>query len=291
MTAPSIPLPPRGLAARVGTVEGSDPMRFYLDEGQRLRGVIEELLADDWSWAGKRVLDFGCGSARVLRHFAGEAQHGEFWGCDIDEASIAWDKANLSPPFQFFQNPLSPPLHRQDGSLDLIWAMSVFTHIAERWSDWLLEMHRLLAPGGLLIASFLGDGMWSPLVGEPYREDEVGMSVLHQWEGPDAWVFHSEWWLRLHWGRAFDVLKIRRAPLEPDGSPQITHSYIAVRKREVEISKTELERIDPAEPRELAGLQTSLRLAQREMAALAANAGTPAQTVTARLRRLWARVR
>src|SRR5581483_10452366 len=125
------------------------------------------LLPDDWIWEGKRALDFGCGSARVLRHFAAEAERGEFWGCDIDEASIAWDRANLSPPFRFFQNPLSPPLALEAGSLDLIWAMSVFTHITDLWSEWLLEMHRALAPGGVLIASFLGEGMWQPLVGEP----------------------------------------------------------------------------------------------------------------------------
>ena len=90
--------------------------------------------------------------------------------------------------------------------------MSVFTHIADAWSDWLVEMHRLLASGGVLIASFLGEGMWEPLVGEPYREDKVGMSVMHHWEGPEAWVFHSEWWLREHWGRAFDVLTVQQPP-------------------------------------------------------------------------------
>ena len=117
--------------------------------------------------------------------------------------------ANLSPPFRFLQNGLVPPLPLTAGSLDLIWAMSVFTHIADRWSDWLVEMHRLLADGGILIASFLGEGIWDALVKEPYAEDAVGMVVLHHWEGPDAWVFHSEWWLREHWGQAFEFVEVR----------------------------------------------------------------------------------
>jgi SAM-dependent methyltransferase len=274
MTDVSLPLPPAGLAARVGTVEGVEPLAFYIEEGARLRGVIEELLPADWTWRSKRVLDFGCGSARVLRHFAREADRGVIWGCDIDPASISWDEANLSPPFRFFQNGVAPPLQLPDGSLDLIWAMSVFTHIAELWSEWLVEMHRLLAPGGILIASFLGEGMWKPLVGEPYDEDQVGMSALHHWEGPDAYVFHSEWWLRAHWGRAFDVLAVKRPPRAPDGSPQITHSYIAVRRRDVEITRADLERIEAHETRELAGLQTSLRLAKNELATLAARSST-----------------
>lgn len=266
----SLPLPPHDLAARVGSVDGVDPLRFYLDEGARLRAVIEGLVPSGWTWEGKCVLDFGCGSARVLRHFDREAEHGVFWGCDIDERSVAWDEANLSPPFRFFRNGPAPPLSLPTGSVDLIWAMSVFTHIADLWSDWLMEMHRLLVPGGVLIASYLGEGMWRPLVGEPYREDEVGMSVLHYCDGTDAWVFHSEWWLREHWGRAFDPLEVQRPPRGPDGAPQITHSYIALSKRKVPIDKAQLERISPNEAREVAALQTSLRLARKEIAELAA---------------------
>ncbi len=285
----SMPVPPRDLAARVGTVDGTDPLRFYRDEGARLRGVIEELLPAGWSWDGKRVLDFGCGSGRVLRHFADEAARGVFWGCDIDHASIAWDETHLAPPFRFFQNGLTPPLSLAAASLDLIWAMSVFTHIADTWSDWMIEMHRLLAARGILIASFLGEGMWEPLVGVQYREDEVGMSVLHYWDGPNAWVFHSDWWLREHWGRAFDVLEVRRPPRSVDGVPQITHSYIVLRKREVELSGEELERISSDEPRELAALQTSLALARQDIGTLGAGR-VPGRDPTL-LRRLLQRLR
>jgi len=78
-------------------------------------------------------------------------------------------------------------------------------------------------------------------------------------------VFHSEWWLRTHWGRAFDVLKVARPPRRADGSPDTTHSYIVLRKRPVEPTAAELERVDPSEPRELASLQTNARLLRREI--------------------------
>jgi SAM-dependent methyltransferase len=263
----TLPLPPRQLAARVGTPEGADPLRFYLDEGARLRTLIDTLVPEGWSWDGKRVLDFGCGSARVLRHFEPEAPRGDFRGCDIDAESIAWNEQALSPPFGFFRNGLAPPLALPGGALDLVYAMSVFTHIADGWSAWLAELHRVLAPGGLLIASFLGEGMWEAMVEEPFREDEVGMAVLEHWTGPDAAVFHSEWWLRAHWGRAFDVLEVRRPP-----SDAITHSHIVLRRREAPVSAAELERLDPDERREVAALATSLRLARRELARLAAGA-------------------
>ncbi len=191
-----------------------------------------------------------------------EAEEGEFIGCDIDGPSIEWATANLTPPFRFLHNGLAPPLARETGSLDLIWAMSVFTHISAGWSDWLAEMHRLLAPGGLLLASFLGEGMWEALVGDAYRDDETGMAVLRGWDGPFAWVLHSEWWLREHWGRAFDF----QAVIRPGGA--ITHSYVVLCRHDREISPAQLEWVDPTEAREIAGLQTSLRLARRDIAHL-----------------------
>jgi SAM-dependent methyltransferase len=265
------PVPPANLAVRVGSVEGADPVAFYLKEGAAVRERIEQLLPPQWSFEGKRVLDFGCGSARVLRHFLDEAEGGEFWGCDIDASSIDWVNANLNPPLHCFQNEHDPPLAFDDEYLDLIWATSVFTHI-DRWSTWLLELHRVLAPDGLLIASFLGEGIWDALVGEPYREDQVGMTVLHHWRdgGPGAEVFHSEWWLREHWGRAFEVLEVVGPPRTPNGAPEITHSYIALRKRQATPTQQELEWCNPSEPRELAALQTSVRLLRREIDELVA---------------------
>ena len=63
-----------------------------------------------------------------------------------------------------------------------------------------------------MIATFLGEGIWDALVGEPYVEEAVGMTTLRHWTLADAWVFHSEWWLREHWGRAFEVAEIVRPP-------------------------------------------------------------------------------
>ena len=41
--------------------------------------------------------------------------------------------------------------------------------------------------------------MWEALIGEAYREEAIGMTVRGHWTEQDAWVFHSEWWLREHW--------------------------------------------------------------------------------------------
>ena len=173
------PLPPVDLANRVGQLVGADgSYAAYEKVGREIRDVVVAAVPADWTWQGKRVLDFGCGAGRTLRHFLVEAAEAEFWGCDIHASSIEWVNANLSPPVRAFVNSERPPLPRPDHSFDLIYAFSVFTHITDAWSAWLLELHRLLAPGGLLVASFLGAGMSEPIAGEPWEEQRIGMNVL-----------------------------------------------------------------------------------------------------------------
>jgi SAM-dependent methyltransferase len=264
------PLPPVTLAARVGVGGSADPLEGYEREGAGVRARIEAALPADWTWAGRQVLDFGCGSARVLRHFLPEAGQADFWGCDIDAGSVEWIRSNLSPPLHVFRNELAPPLELAAETFDLVYATSVFTHIDALWSRWLLELHRILKPDGLLVSSWVGEGFWEAYNAEPYAEDEVGMVVRNHWTGPDAVVLHSEWWLREHWGRAFEVLDVARPPRSPAGTPEITHSYITLRKRPGTFTPADLEWRDPAEPRELAALDTQVRLLRRESEDLAA---------------------
>ena len=81
---------------------------------------------------------------------------GEFHGCDIDGPSIAWLTENLSPPLRVFRNEEAPPLPLESNSFDLIWAISVFTHIADLWAAWLLELHRDPPGWRLLFATIHG---------------------------------------------------------------------------------------------------------------------------------------
>ena len=127
----ALPYPPLKLADRVGRLTWDDPWKEYNRIGASCEQLIRGSLPADWWSDGRRVLDFGCGAGRVLRHFSTDAESGEFWGCDIDGASIDWCRANLSPPFRFFRNDELPPLPHPDQSFDLIYAMSVFTHLLD----------------------------------------------------------------------------------------------------------------------------------------------------------------
>jgi SAM-dependent methyltransferase len=205
------PYPPFDLVTRVFPVEEwSQPFRVYEQLGAETKSALLRLLPDDWSFSGKRVLDFGCGSGRTLRHFLSEAEEGEFWGADVDGASIEWMQQALCPPLHVWKSAHGPPLGLEPGSFDLIWAISVFTHLPQMSSlPWLLELHRLLKPDGLLIATYYGRWNSEFLAGEVWDDNKVGMNVLHHnqgWDQGGPVTLMSEWWVRAHWGRAFEIL-------------------------------------------------------------------------------------
>jgi len=272
------PFPPRELAERVGALYGDDLIE-YDEVGKAIRAEILRVLPADWTFAGKRVLDFGCGAGRTLRHFLEEAETATFYGSDIDATSIAWLESNLSPPLQVFANGETPPLPLEADSLDLIWAISVFTHISDHWAAWLLELHRLLRDDGLLLATILGPGLsdeWTEATpdpraarGEPIPDvgDRVGMNVLHygrSWDQGGPTVFLSNWWIEEHWGRAFEILTLREdgfAATPPDWRGQ---GVVLARKRPGKISIGELERIDADDPREIEALRHNIRQLHHE---------------------------
>lgn len=255
-----LPLPPRDLALRVFAIEAwSDADRAYLELGEQTKEQVVRLLPQGFSFAGKRVLDFGCGAGRTLRHFADEARTAEFWGSDIDEPSIAWLQENMCPPFHAWKSAENPPLGLEHGSFDLIYAVSVFTHLTYNSAAWLLELHRMLKPDGLLIASFTGRWTSTWLAREPWMEDRVGMNVLahdNDWDSGGPAVLMSEWWLREHWGRAFEILTI---------DPQFHNfSWAVGRKRDVEVTTDDVERPSD-DPREYLSLRHNIAQLQNEM--------------------------
>ena len=155
----------------MGSLEPAAPWEGYEYLGRRTREDILEALPNGWGFEGKAVLDFGCGAGRTLRHFTEEARSCELWGCDIDAASIAWLEEHLCPPLRVFQNAPDPPLPHPDGKFDLIWAVSVFTHLTDTWSRWLLELRRVLADDGLLYVTFMGRGTCEDIAGETWEVD------------------------------------------------------------------------------------------------------------------------
>jgi hypothetical protein len=142
-----------------------------------------------------------------------------------------------------------PPLPHGDGSFEEIRADTAFTRLADGWAEWLLELRRALADDGLLVVGLSPRQGFERLAGTPWDESRVGMTVLSALDGPGSRVvFHSEWWLRAHWGRAFEIVSIE----ESDGRP-----FVSLRRRSGDVSAEDLESAEPGDQRELAAARAN----------------------------------
>ncbi|MGD0748751.1 MAG: class I SAM-dependent methyltransferase [Acidimicrobiales bacterium] len=273
------PVPPVALTARLAQAPTAwRDVEGYLERGRQALRAIERILPDEWTWSNKRVLDFGCGAGRVVRHLRDIGAPVQVWGCDIDPACIAWNTENLGPSISFFVNDLVPPLPFESDTFDLVYSLSVFTHIDRHWASWLLELHRVLAPGGILVATIMSEGMCEAVSGEEWDESKVGMNVYESgqpWELGGPMVLHSPWWIREHWGRLFHVVEVRaRDVFDQSGSgAQDDHGAAVLQKSGVTtVTVAELERLNPSEPREASALSHDVLHLRSEVAALRAEA-------------------
>lgn len=173
--------------------------------------------------AGHRVLEFGCGYGRVLRWFPDLAAAAEVWGVDLDAGRIAWCRANLPPSVRVATCTTAPHLPFPDASFDLLYACSVIPHISELADAWLLELRRVLVPGGLAYLTVYDEDTAAAI----RRTGEspnllAGLDALEARDGPldrgfdvavlsrrpgSAQVIYSQDYLTRVWGAWFDIVE------------------------------------------------------------------------------------
>jgi hypothetical protein len=142
-----------------------------------------------------------------------------------------------------------PPLPEADGSIDGIRAPSAFTRLVEDWADWLLELRRVSSEDSRLIVGLSRRERFEELTGSPWDDSVIGMTVVSALDGPgQREVFHSEWWLRAHWGRAFEIVSIEET--------EDAREAVLI-KRPGEVSAADLERPDAQDQRELTAAQAN----------------------------------
>lgn len=102
-----------------------------------------------------RVLDYGCGWGRMTRLMCNDFALENIVGVDVDQRLIS--SANeLLPEMDHQLIKSMKPLPFDDGSFDIVFANSVFSHLSEKSCVYTLsELARILAKGGVLIISVL----------------------------------------------------------------------------------------------------------------------------------------
>ena len=138
-----------------------------------------------------------CSSGRVVRPLAAAFPHIHWRGCDPNEAAIAWASRHLTE-IEFFVSPQLPPLPIARGELDLVYAISIWSHFAPdlglRWFD---EMHRVIKPGGLLAITTHGLQSVSYYAETGLRPSSQCRDILDS-------LYRSGFWYAPEFGKAGD---------------------------------------------------------------------------------------
>jgi SAM-dependent methyltransferase len=210
--ADTIPLPPELLRQRV---HGAPDAESFLSVGQQCaQGIIAGLQRIDRapdSFAA--VLDFGCGCGRVLRWLMPQLGAARVFGSDIDQQALAWCAGNLHGG-AFTRNAGLPPIGYAAQSFDLIYAISVFSHLDEDFQfRWLNELRRITKPGGIVLLSLHGSFSMEHLDSTNAAEIKAkGMIFLVSggWKNvfPDWYqiALHTKEYVLETFARYFDVL-------------------------------------------------------------------------------------
>ncbi len=153
------PGPQRDLPAPhlISRIAGSPDATMFRDYGLTIAAQMLRAVRDHLPRRGPpRLLDWGCGPGRATQFLAELWPGVQVTGCDLDAEAIAWSR-RVMPAARFHVTGPYPPLPFADGSFDAVLAASVMTHLTGPLQlQWLREIRRVLAPGGVFVASVHG---------------------------------------------------------------------------------------------------------------------------------------
>lgn len=195
---PSVELPPDAMIYE--TVGKLDYDTYYHD-GRQTAAYLIDIFRRHCSLDGAAICEWGCGPARLLRHMGDLLAGGDvsLYGTDYNRALIDWAAAHF-PDIRFVTNNLQPPLPFDDASFDVIYSISVMTHLSGKLQKvWMHECLRVLKPGGVCLLTVHGDSFAGNLLPDELRQyREQGILVRgHIGEGRKNYsAFNSPSYMR-----------------------------------------------------------------------------------------------
>ncbi len=188
-----------------------------------------------------RLLDFGVGWGRIVRFFLRDVAPQNIHGVDVTPQVLGTCQA-LMPVGDYQLVKPRGQLDFADASIDLVTAFSVFSHLSpDNGLHWIREMHRVVAPGGLVVLTTLNrsfvtlcrDAAMTPTASDWHKDmaaavnrsypdwktrlskfPEDEMLYLSSGGGFDTlapndygWAMVPASWARQHWGPYFEVVE------------------------------------------------------------------------------------
>lgn len=221
-----LPLPPPELVALVTGMPRIQPFYWSGLLGARcIKGLLNKNGVDINQCDA--ILDFGCGCGRVMRHW--KTLNGpRLFGTDYNPYLIDWCGKAL-PFAQFSTNELAPPLLYADAQFDLVYTISIFTHLETSLQfAWMTELSRVLKPGGILVLTVHGTTHIASLPLTQQQQFAAGELVVYKPElsgSNSCSTYHPEGYVR-------EVLAGQLAVLDfiPGGAKDANQDVFLLRK-------------------------------------------------------------
>ncbi|MGH8095519.1 MAG: class I SAM-dependent methyltransferase [Chthoniobacterales bacterium] len=209
-----VPQPPALLQERVG---GS---KDFLSVGVHAASLVMTCVAKfKPDFQAGIILDWGCGCGRIISQLKKFVPPGNLYGCDIDSSAIEWDLQNI-PEAKFLRVRPYPPTPYADRSFDVIYGISVMTHLDEDTQIlWLKELQRIARSGAILALSVIGERLrktnMPPSLKRQFDDNgfvafvppysDMLSAFSHQGYYKEA--YHTVDYIAETWGRYFEVLE------------------------------------------------------------------------------------
>ena len=171
---PNVAIPPDYLLYEAHQLK----YRSYINNGLNNANYIKDLFEKHTDLNEKKVLDWGCGPARIVRHMPGILPRTNFFGTDYNHKTIQWNKDHIEN-VSFYTNDINPPTSFQSDFFDGIYGLSIFTHLSEEnHTNWINELHRISNTDAVLILTTHGNAYREKLLKKDQQKFDSNQLVI-----------------------------------------------------------------------------------------------------------------
>lgn len=176
---PKIVLPPDFYMYETHALDYS---KFYYKGEEAAKWMIN-YLAPYTNFEKLVVLDWGCGPGRILRHLPNLVNNSnKIYGSDYNQKYVDWCNLHIEG-VNVLKNELEPPIKLNDNFFDLIYGISIFTHLSKKkHEEWMRELTRLMKKGGIIFLTIHGENFKVKLNEAETEKFDRGELVVHEYK-------------------------------------------------------------------------------------------------------------
>jgi len=165
---------------------------YYFDGQATAKEILYLMQAHrDLLKLGIRILDWGCGPARIVRHLPSLLPQAEIHGADYNNKYINWCRSELQG-IKFTLNYIDPPMDYPDLFFDAVIGVSIFTHLSTaRHISWISELYRITKPAGIIFITTQGIACRTKLTLRERSQFDKGVLVTRPYSREGNRLFSS----------------------------------------------------------------------------------------------------